>query len=126
MKALGSLAIAATTPNALDTKTKELMALAISIAVRCGGCVAYHTLAAMKAGASRQEAVETVALAVCMAGARLQSMAPMRPARSMSTQPSEDDAARAGVRASSSSALVPMPLIVPRDPRVVLPAPVRT
>lgn len=68
MKALGSLAIAATTPNALDTKTKELMALAISIAVRCSGCVPYHTLAAMKAGASRQEAVETVALAVCMGG----------------------------------------------------------
>ena len=68
MKAFGSLAMAATTANALDTKTKELMALAISIAVRCGGCVAYHTRAAMKAGASRQETAETVALAVYMGG----------------------------------------------------------
>jgi AhpD family alkylhydroperoxidase len=68
MKAFGSLALAATAPNALDTKTKELMALAISIAARCGGCVAYHTRAALKAGANRQETVETVALAVYMGG----------------------------------------------------------
>jgi AhpD family alkylhydroperoxidase len=68
MKAFGGLALAATAPNALDTKTKELMALAISIAVRCGGCVAYHTRAALKAGANRQEVVETVALAVYMGG----------------------------------------------------------
>lgn len=68
MKAFGSLALAATASNALDTKTKELMALAISIAVRCGGCVAYHTRAAAKQGASRQEVAETVALAVYMGG----------------------------------------------------------
>lgn len=68
MKAFGGLALAATAPNALDTKVKELMALAISIAVRCGGCVAYHTRAATKAGASRQEVVETVALALYMGG----------------------------------------------------------
>jgi AhpD family alkylhydroperoxidase len=53
-------------PDALFTFT--LMALAISIAVRCGGCVAYHTRAAMKAGANRQEVVETVALALYMGG----------------------------------------------------------
>ena len=44
------------------------MALAISIAVHCEGCVAYHTRAAMKAGANRQELSETVALAVYMGG----------------------------------------------------------
>lgn len=68
MKAFGSLALAATAPNALDTKTKELMALAIGIAVRCGGCVAYHTRTAMKEGAIREEIAETVALAVYMGG----------------------------------------------------------
>jgi len=36
-KAFGSLALAATTSRALDAKTKELMALAISIAVHCEG-----------------------------------------------------------------------------------------
>jgi AhpD family alkylhydroperoxidase len=67
-KAFGSLALAATTSRALDSKTKELMALAISIAVHCEGCVAYHTRAARKHGATRQDVSETVALAVYMGG----------------------------------------------------------
>jgi AhpD family alkylhydroperoxidase len=67
-KAFGSLAVAATATRALDAKTKELMALAISIAVHCEGCVAYHTRAAHKHGAIRQEVAETVALAVYMGG----------------------------------------------------------
>ena len=36
------------TSDTIDTKTKELMALAIGIAVHCDGCVAYH----IKDGAS--------------------------------------------------------------------------
>lgn len=68
MKAFGSLATAATAANAIDTKTKELMALAIGIAVHCDGCVAYHTKMAKQHGASRQEVLETVALAVYMGG----------------------------------------------------------
>jgi alkylhydroperoxidase family enzyme len=39
MKAFGSLSTAATAAKAIDTKTKELMALAIGIAVHCDGCV---------------------------------------------------------------------------------------
>jgi AhpD family alkylhydroperoxidase len=68
MKAFGSLALAATAPHSLDTKTKELMALAIRVAVRCGGCVAYHTRAAVQQRATREEVAETVALAVYMGG----------------------------------------------------------
>ena len=34
----GALAKAATAPGALDTKTKELIALALGIAARCDGC----------------------------------------------------------------------------------------
>ena len=64
-KAFGSLLTAA---KALDTKTKELMALAIGIAVHCEGCVAYHTKMAHQHGAARAEVVETVALAVYMGG----------------------------------------------------------
>ncbi len=67
-KSFGGLAMAATASKTIDTKTKELMALAIGIAVHCQGCVAFHTRAAFKAGASRQELVETVALAVYMGG----------------------------------------------------------
>lgn len=68
MKAFGSLAAAATATNAIDTKTKELMAVAIGIAVHCDGCVAYHAKQAHRHGASRQEILETVALAVYMGG----------------------------------------------------------
>ena len=68
MKAFASLSTAATASNAIDTKMKELMALAIGIAVHCDGCVAYHTKMAHQHGATRQEVLETIALAVYMGG----------------------------------------------------------
>jgi len=68
MKAFGSLSLAATSEKTLDSKTKELMALAIGIAVHCDGCVAYHTRAAHKHGATREEVAETIALALYMGG----------------------------------------------------------
>jgi AhpD family alkylhydroperoxidase len=68
MKAFGALSTAATASKAIDTKTKELMALAIGIAVHCDGCVAYHTKMAHQHGATREELAETVALAVYMGG----------------------------------------------------------
>lgn len=68
MKAFGALSTAATAAKAIDTKTKELMALAIGIAVHCDGCVAYHTKMAHQHGATRGEVAETVALAVYMGG----------------------------------------------------------
>ncbi len=54
--------------GALSAKTKELMALAISIAVRCEGCIAYHVHDAIKVGATRSEIVETIGVAVLMGG----------------------------------------------------------
>lgn len=68
MKAFVALSAAGTAANAIDTKTKELMALAIGIATHCDGCVAYHTKMAHQHGATRQEVLETVALAVYMGG----------------------------------------------------------
>lgn len=68
LKAFATLSTSATATAALDTKTKELMALAIGIAVHCDGCVAYHTKMAHKHGATRQEVIETVALALYMGG----------------------------------------------------------
>ena len=67
-KAFGELAAAATAPGALDVKTKELMALAIGIAVRCDGCIAFHVKAAVRQGASREELLETVGMAMYMGG----------------------------------------------------------
>ena len=68
MKAFAALSMAATASKTIDTKTKELMALAIGIAVHCDGCVAYHTKMAHQHGASREEVAETVELAIYMGG----------------------------------------------------------
>lgn len=68
MKAFGALSTAATVTQSIDSKTKELMALAVGIAVHCDGCVAYHTKMAHQHGATREEVAETVALAVYMGG----------------------------------------------------------
>ncbi len=59
---------ASAAPGALDTKTKELVALAIGIAVHCDGCIAYHAHDAIAGGASREEITETIAVAVMMGG----------------------------------------------------------
>jgi len=59
---------AALAPGALDTKTKELMALAIGVVERCDGCIASHAQGAARAGASRPEAAEAIGVAVLMSG----------------------------------------------------------
>lgn len=66
MKAFGAIAQAATAPNALDAKTKELIALAIAVAVRCDDCVAFHVKAAVEQGASREEIIEALGMAIYM------------------------------------------------------------
>ncbi len=58
----------ATSDGALDAKTKELMALAIAVALRCEGCVTFHTRAALHKGATREEVVEALEVAVEMGG----------------------------------------------------------
>jgi len=59
---------AAETDGALDAKTKELMALAIGIVVRCDGCIAFHVHDALKAGASEDEIVDAIGIAIMMGG----------------------------------------------------------
>jgi len=54
--------------GALSAKVKELMALAVSIAVGCEGCIAYHTHDAIKAGATRAELLETIGVGLLMGG----------------------------------------------------------
>lgn len=59
---------AATADGALTKKVKELIALGIGITSRCGGCIAYHTHDALKAGATRQEILEVIGVALFMGG----------------------------------------------------------
>ena len=66
MKGFSAIAQAALAPGALDVKTKELIALAISVAVRCDDCVAFHAKAAQERGASREEVLETLGMAIYM------------------------------------------------------------
>jgi AhpD family alkylhydroperoxidase len=56
------------TDGALSTKVKELMALSIGICVRCDGCIAFHVHDALEAGATRDEIVETIGVAILMGG----------------------------------------------------------
>lgn len=66
MAAFSGLARAALETNALSAKTKELIALGISVATRCDGCIAFHAEAAVKQGATRDEVMETMGMAIYM------------------------------------------------------------
>jgi len=66
MKHFSAIAQAALVPNALDAKTKELIALAISVAIRCDDCIAFHAKAAVERGASRAEVLETLGMTIYM------------------------------------------------------------
>ena len=66
MKAFSAMAQAATKPGALDSKTKELIALGIAVAIRCDGCIAFHAKAALDHGALRDEVMETMGMALYM------------------------------------------------------------
>lgn len=68
MKAFAGLYNAVMIDGALDAKTKELIALAISITERCDGCIASHTRGAARRGATESEVAETIGVAVMMSG----------------------------------------------------------
>ncbi|MCP5365262.1 MAG: carboxymuconolactone decarboxylase family protein [Hyphomicrobiales bacterium] len=68
MRGFGALADKAKASGALDAKTKELIAVAISIALRCDGCIGFHVRGAVKAGATREEFGDMVAMAIMMGG----------------------------------------------------------
>ena len=68
MKAFADLHNASMTTGALDTKMKELIALAISVSHRCDGCIASHARGAAKQGASEAEVSEAIGVAILMTG----------------------------------------------------------
>lgn len=59
---------AAVAPGALDTKTKELIALALGISQKCDGCIATHARAVARAGATEQEVAEAIGVAILLDG----------------------------------------------------------
>ncbi|NLM06763.1 MAG: carboxymuconolactone decarboxylase family protein [Tissierellia bacterium] len=68
MKGFMELHDAALEDKVLSPKTKELIALGISIAVRCEPCIVSHIDALIKLGATREEILETVGVAMFMGG----------------------------------------------------------
>jgi len=51
-------------PSVLDRKTKELIAIAASLAAKCQGCLEGHIKKAQKFGATREEISEAIAVAI--------------------------------------------------------------
>lgn len=67
-KGFAELSAAALTPGALDRKTKELIALTIGVVAGCDGCIASHAQAAVRAGATKEEAAEAIGVTFLMHG----------------------------------------------------------
>lgn len=63
---------AGTKTGHLDAKTRELIALAVAISLRCDGCITVHAAEAKKLGATENELAEALGVAVSInAGAAL-------------------------------------------------------
>jgi AhpD family alkylhydroperoxidase len=72
VKGYAALSGAGAKTEHLDAKTRELIALAVAITLRCDGCIAVHTAAAKKVGASKEEIAEALGVGVTVnAGAAL-------------------------------------------------------
>jgi len=57
--------------SAIDLKTKELIAIAASVVADCKGCFRGHVLKAVRAGATREEVGEAIAIAIAISGAAI-------------------------------------------------------
>ncbi len=68
LKGFGGMTAASHTEGALDKKTKELIALAIGVSIRCDGCIGYHTQTLVNLGVTRKEIAEMLGVVVQMNG----------------------------------------------------------
>ncbi|HXK75946.1 MAG TPA: carboxymuconolactone decarboxylase family protein [Bacteroidaceae bacterium] len=68
MKAFMEMHHLGTQNGALSTKHKELVALGIGIHAQCEGCILAHIKGALDAGATHDEIVETIEVALYMGG----------------------------------------------------------
>lgn len=68
MKGFSGMAQGACATGQLEEKTKELIAMGIAIALRCDGCIGFHTKALLRLGATRAEFKEMLGVAIYMGG----------------------------------------------------------
>ena len=72
LKGYQTLGAANSKTTKLGEKTRQLISLAVAVTTRCDGCIIFHTEAALKAGATKEEISEALGVAVSMnAGAAL-------------------------------------------------------
>ncbi len=72
VKGYQTLSKAGAATGHLDAKTRELIALAVSVTTRCDGCITVHTAEAVKLGATKDEIAEALGVAVALnAGAAM-------------------------------------------------------
>jgi AhpD family alkylhydroperoxidase len=71
-KGYQTLSAANSADSHLGEKIRQLISLAVAVTTRCDGCIVFHTDAALKAGASKEEIAEALGVAMAMnAGAAL-------------------------------------------------------
>lgn len=68
MQGFGALSKAAKDVGPLDVKEKEYVALGIAVSQRCEPCINFHVEALMKAGATREELGDVLAMCIQMGG----------------------------------------------------------
>lgn len=68
MQGFATLSKAVKEGGVLGLKEKEYVALGIAVAMRCEDCIGFHVEALIKAGASRAECADVLAMAVQMGG----------------------------------------------------------
>lgn len=66
--AFRSLREAVLSKGNLSVKEKELIAIGISVAIRCSHCLKHHISEALKAGATKEEILEAMAVGMLMRG----------------------------------------------------------
>lgn len=72
LKGYHGLSNAGNAANVLGPRIRELIALAVAVTRQCDGCITTHTDAAIKQGATREEIVEALGVAIAVnAGAAL-------------------------------------------------------
>src|SRR6516165_6080863 len=72
VKGYAALSGAGAKTGHLDAKTRELIALAVAITLRCDGCIAVNSTAAKKLGASKEEISKALGVGITVnAGAAL-------------------------------------------------------
>ena len=67
-RGFSTLTRAAKDEGPLDDRTREMIAIALSVAERCEPCISFHVEAFLRAGGTRDELAATLAVVIQMGG----------------------------------------------------------